>query len=127
MPLLLLIQKIQSIPFSSIMKRPFITKAEEEKFHAEVAKLRELVKDPYAALHDLTVSFHCLVSQITDISNSIDDDEDDDKYPLVMQIQEKLRDAERHAEGTDIGMALHDGAWLTKDGWEPASTMPLLQ
>ncbi len=107
--------------------KTFIDKTEEAQFNAEVAKLRELVKDPYAALHDLAQSFRWLANQVSAIRRRIDEDEEDDKYPLVHQIDEALKEAEDHTCGTDIGMAMDHGAWLTKDGWEPRETMPFLQ
>lgn len=107
--------------------KTFIDKAEEAQFNAQVARLRELIKDPYAALHDLGESFRCLANQLAAIRRKIDEHEDDDKYPLMMQVAEDLRESDNHVCGTDIGMAMDHGAWLTKDGWEPRETMPFLQ
>ena len=106
--------------------KTFLTKSEEDEFNAEVARLRGLVKDPYAALHDLALAFNCLAGQLSAIRTRIDEDEDDDKNPLVVQIDEALKEAGDHACGTDIGMAMDHGAWLTKDGWESREMMPFL-
>lgn len=107
--------------------KTFTDESEEAEFNAGVAKLRLLVKDPHAALHDLAQSFFCLSQQLSAIRRAIDEDGEDDKYPLVHQIDEALSEADAHICGTDIGMAMDHGAWFTKDGWEPRETMPMLK
>lgn len=107
--------------------KTFIDETEEAQFNAEVAKLRELVKDPYAALHDMATSFLCLHQQLSAIRTRIEQDEEDDKCLLVHDIDEALKEAQDHMCGTDIGIAYEFGAWFTKDGWESGDTMPYLQ
>lgn len=56
----------------------------------------------------------------------LDSADDDTVWQRLSEARERLRALGHHHIGTSIGLATDFGVWHTKDGWEPASTHPML-
>jgi hypothetical protein len=86
-----------------------------------------LLKSPAAAASYLAESLATVEGMRSDLQRHVEMADEDDPWVRLNQIREDLREMDHHLTGTSIGLAMDFGAWHTKDGWEPASSHPLLQ
>lgn len=85
-----------------------------------------LLRAPEAAATYLAESLRQTELMRSEIEELLDTVDDDNVWERVHAAKEKLREMDHHTTGTSIGLAMDFGAWHTKDGWQPASTHPLL-
>jgi hypothetical protein len=85
-----------------------------------------LLRAPEAAATYLAESMRQTELMRSEIEELLDTADDDNVWERVHAAKEKLREMDHHATGTSIGLAMDFGAWHRKDGWQPASTHPLL-